>query len=152
MASQCTGLFEMIVGVLTTCHTQYVWNRRIGIFYLIEQHSMFSLNNLQVFYMCTLCDSTNINSIMKCEHTKPLSMPFSDILVNFAPIGEMHNYFTPHIIKKTLRISKSVGATKYSYLKCTVYDKLLKPRQSFRITLISSWHLWISLNWQCICT
>jgi len=23
----------------------------------------------------------------------------------------------------------------YSYLKCTVYDKLLKPRQSFRITL-----------------
>ena len=23
----------------------------------------------------------------------------------------------------------------YSYLKCVVYDKLLKPRQSFRITL-----------------
>ena len=23
----------------------------------------------------------------------------------------------------------------YSYLKCIVYDKLLKPRQSFRITL-----------------
>jgi len=21
---QCTGLFEMIVGVLTTCHTQYI--------------------------------------------------------------------------------------------------------------------------------
>jgi len=25
----------------------------------------------------------------------------------------------------------------YSYLKCFVYDKLLKPRQSFRITLYS---------------
>ena len=142
----------MIVGVLTTCHTQYAWNRRIGIFYLIEQHSMFSLNNLQVLYMCTLCDSTNINSIMICEPKNPLSMPFSDILLNFAPIGEMHNYCTLYIITKTLRISRSVGATTYSYLKCTVYDKLLKPRQSFRITLISSWHLWISLNWECICT
>ena len=29
----------------------------------------------------------------------------------------------------------SIGATTYSYLKCIVYDKLLKSRQSFRITL-----------------
>ena len=34
-----TGLFETIVGVLTTCHTQYTWGRSICIFYLIEQHS-----------------------------------------------------------------------------------------------------------------
>ena len=35
-----TGLFEIIVGVLTTCHTQYTWDRSICIFfYLIEQHS-----------------------------------------------------------------------------------------------------------------
>ena len=34
-----TGLFEMIVGVLTTCHTKYTWDRSICIFYLIEQHS-----------------------------------------------------------------------------------------------------------------
>jgi len=61
---------------------------------------MFLLNNLQVFYMCTLCDSTNINAIMKCEHTKPLSMPFSEILVNFGPSGEMHTYCTPHIINE----------------------------------------------------
>jgi hypothetical protein len=26
-----------------------------------------------------------------------------------------------------LRISESIGATTYSYLKCVVYDKLLKP-------------------------
>jgi len=27
-----TGLFEMIVGVITTCHTQYTWDRSICIF------------------------------------------------------------------------------------------------------------------------
>ena len=37
-----TGLFEMIVWVLATCHTQYTWDRSICIFfYLIEQHSTF---------------------------------------------------------------------------------------------------------------
>ena len=34
-------------------------------FYLIEQHSRFLLHNLQVLYMCTLCDSTNINTIIE---------------------------------------------------------------------------------------
>ena len=59
-----TGLFQMIVGVLTTCHTQYTWDRSIWIFYLIEQHSKFLLHTLQVLYMCILCDSTNINTII----------------------------------------------------------------------------------------
>jgi len=63
------------------------------------------------------------------------SLPFAAILVNCAPSGEMHNYCTPHIIKRKLRISWSISATTYSYLKCIVYDKLLKPRQSFLITL-----------------
>jgi hypothetical protein len=30
------------------------------------------------------------------------SLPFAAILVNCAPSGEMHNYSTPHIIKKKL--------------------------------------------------
>jgi len=34
-------------------------------FYLIEQHSKFLLHTLQVLYMCTLCDSTNINTIIE---------------------------------------------------------------------------------------
>ena len=34
-----------------------------------------------------------------------------------------------------MRISWSIGATTYCYLKCIVYDKLLKPLQSFVITL-----------------
>jgi len=50
----------MIVGDLTTYHTQYTWDRSICIFYLIEQHSKFLLHTLQVFYMCTLCDSTGL--------------------------------------------------------------------------------------------
>ena len=33
-------------------------------FYLIEQHSKFLLHTLQVLYMCTLCDSTNISCIL----------------------------------------------------------------------------------------
>jgi len=34
-------------------------------FNLIEQHSRFLLHTLQVLYMCTLCDSTNINMIIE---------------------------------------------------------------------------------------
>jgi len=61
----CTGLFKMIVGVLTTCHTQYTSDSSICIFYLIEQHSKVLLHTLKVLYMCTLCDSTNINTIIQ---------------------------------------------------------------------------------------
>ena len=33
--------------------------------YVIEQHSKFLLHTLQVLYMCTFCDSTNINTIIE---------------------------------------------------------------------------------------
>jgi len=70
-------------------------------FYLIEQHSKFLLHNLQVLYMCTICDSTNINMIIKfVPHKTPSSLPFTAIVVNCAPSGEMPNYCTPHIIKE----------------------------------------------------
>ena len=55
----------MVVGVLTTCHTQYTSDNSICIFYLTEQHSQFMLHTLQVLYMCTLCDYTNINTIIQ---------------------------------------------------------------------------------------
>ena len=44
-----------------TIHLRY---ENMFFFYLIEQHSKFLLHNLQVLYMCTLCDSTNINTII----------------------------------------------------------------------------------------
>ena len=56
------------------------------------------------------------------------SLPFAAILVNCAPSGEMHNYRTPHIIKGNFENFLTIGATTYCYLKCTVYDKLLKPQ------------------------
>ena len=34
-------------------------------FYLIEQHSKFLVHILQVLYKCTLCDSTNIDTIIE---------------------------------------------------------------------------------------
>ena len=46
-----TGLFEMIVGVLTTCHTQYTWYSSICIF-------LFNRTTLQVCYIpyrCSIC-------------------------------------------------------------------------------------------------
>ena len=33
-------------------------------FYLIEQYSKFLLHTLHVLYMCTFCDSTDINTII----------------------------------------------------------------------------------------
>ena len=35
------------------------------VFYLIEQHSKFLLRTIQVLYICTHCDSTNINTIIR---------------------------------------------------------------------------------------
>ena len=55
-----TGLLEMIVGILTTCHTQYTSDSSVCVFYLIEQHSKFLLRTLQVLCMCTVCDSTGL--------------------------------------------------------------------------------------------
>ena len=42
MLAYYTGLFKMIVGVLTTCHTQYTWDRSIYIF-------LYNRTTLQVF-------------------------------------------------------------------------------------------------------
>jgi hypothetical protein len=43
----------------------YLFYNLIYFLYLIEQHSKFLLHTLQVLYMCTLCDSTNINTIIE---------------------------------------------------------------------------------------
>ena len=103
---------------------------------------LFNSTKLQVWYIlyrCSMCDSTDINTIiehpvswncispsngivrwwffpefgaelpldncnwptfMKCKRTKRLSLSFAAILVSCAPSGEMHNYYTPHIIKE----------------------------------------------------
>ena len=56
----------MIVGVLITFHTKTLeMGVYVFFFYLIEQCSKCLLHILQVLYVCTLCDSTNINTIIE---------------------------------------------------------------------------------------
>jgi len=61
------GYSKWLSGILTTCHTQYTWGRSICVFL------KFNRTTLQVFvacltgalYMWTLCDYTNINTIIE---------------------------------------------------------------------------------------
>jgi len=64
----------MIVGILTTCHTQYTWDRSICIFLFNRATLQVLLYTLQVLHMCTLCDSTGlfqmIVGVLTTCHTK----------------------------------------------------------------------------------
>jgi len=97
----------MIVGVLTTCHTQYTWDRSICIF-------LFNRTTLQVF-VTYLTDALYVHPswFYKHQHDNHVCSElyvacqrwwfqwrFAAILVNSASSGEMHNYCTPHIIKE----------------------------------------------------
>jgi len=140
------GYSKWLSGVLTTCHTEYTWDRSICIF-------LFNRKTLQVFvtyltgtlYVHPLWfykhqheNRVRSKLFVACQHVT-FSLPFAAILVNCAPSGEMHNYCTPRIIKENWEfLDPSVQL--YSYLKFIAYDKLLNPRQSFWITLyISLW-------------
>jgi hypothetical protein len=100
-----TGLLQMIIGVLTTCHKQYTWNRSICIF-------LFNRKTLQVFatyltgalYVHTLC-------VYKHQHDNRVHSKLSVAcqrwwlqwrfwFVPSVPSGEMLNYCTLHIIKE----------------------------------------------------
>jgi uncharacterized membrane protein len=100
-----TGLSEMIVGVLTTCHTQYTWDSSICIF-------LYNRTTLHVF-VTYLTGALYVHPLwfykhqhdnrmkwdeVKCKCTKRLLT--AAILVNCATSGEIHNYCTPHIIKE----------------------------------------------------
>jgi len=53
------GYSKWLSGVLTTCRTQYIWDRSIDIF-LFSRTTRQVFVTLQVLYMCTLCDSTGL--------------------------------------------------------------------------------------------
>ena len=95
------GYQKWFVGVLTTCHTQYTWDRSIYIF-------LFNKKTLQVF-VTYLTGALYVHTLWFYKHQhdnrvrstqNAVSLPFAAILVNCAPSGEMHNYCTPHIIKE----------------------------------------------------
>ena len=59
----------------------------------------------------------------------------------FVESKRVHIYRTPvGYVTKTWSVVLLNKKNIYSYLKCVVYDKLLKPRQSFRITLCMFTH------------
>jgi len=91
----------MLVEVLTTCHTQYTWDRSICIF-------LFNRTTLPVFvtyltgalYMHPLWFYKHQHDNRVRSTQNAFSLPFAAILVNCARSGEMHNYCTPHILKE----------------------------------------------------
>jgi hypothetical protein len=97
----------MIVGVLTTCHTQYTWVSCICIFF-------FNIITLQVFFTY-ITGALYVHPLWFHKHQHDnrvrsklfvaclrwwFQWRFASILVNCAASGEMHNYCTPHIIKE----------------------------------------------------
>jgi len=50
----------MIVGVFTTCHAQYTWDRGMCFFLFNRTKLKFLLHSLHVLYMCFLGDSTGL--------------------------------------------------------------------------------------------
>jgi hypothetical protein len=91
----------MIVWVLTTCYTQYTWDKNICIF-------LFNRTRFQVF-VTYLTGALYVHPLWFYKHQhdnrvrstqNTFSLPFVAILVNCAPSGQMHNYCTPHIMKE----------------------------------------------------
>jgi len=97
----------MIVGVLTTCHTQYTWDSSICFF-------LFNGTTLQVF-VTYLTGALYVHPLWFYRHQHDnrvrsklfvtcqrwwFQWRFAAILVNCAASGEMHNYCTPHIVKE----------------------------------------------------
>ena len=98
-----TGLFKIIVRVLTTCHTKYTWDSSICIF-------LFNRTTLPVF-VTYLTGALYVHPLWFYKHQHENRVrsklfvhvsgsPLSAVLVNCAPSGETHNYCTPHIIKE----------------------------------------------------
>jgi len=98
---------KMTVGVLTTCHTQYTWDRIICIF-------LFNRTTLQVF-VTYLTGALYVHPLWFYKHQHDnrvrskllvtcqrwwFQWRFAAIFVNYTPSGEMHNYCKLHIIKE----------------------------------------------------
>jgi hypothetical protein len=132
---QNTGLFEMIVGVLTNCHTQYTWDRSICIF-------LFNRTTLQVF-VTYLTGALYVHSLWfyKHQHDNRVRSKLSVACQRwwfqwrFWFVPSVPGYLREGEEHKPDPWRNPTERTTYSYLKCIVHDKLLKLRQSFLITL-----------------
>ena len=153
-----TGLFEMIVGVLTTFHTQYTWDRSICV-------CLFNRTKLQVF-VTYLIGALYVHPLWFYKHQHDNRVRSKLFVACQRWWFQWRFWFVPSVPgylreedehepdpwrNPTERKKKYI----YSYLKCIMYDKLLKPRQSFRITLyiysyIRTVHVWTVLGNKCL--
>ena len=127
----------MIVGVLTTCHTLYTWDRSIYIF-------LFHRTTLQVFVTYLIGDLyVHPLWFYKHQHDNRFRSKLFVVCQRWWFQWRFCTYKAPiRYVTKTwsvVLLKRYIRGSVYSYLKCIVYDKLLKPRQSFRITL----YLWL---------
>ena len=173
----------MTAGVLTTCHTQYTWDRSTCIFlfnripqvfvtYLrgalyvhplwFYKHQQDNRVRSKLFVACQRWWSCLVPSVPgylreKEEHKPdPWRNPIERNPMGVASVergGQASSIWSSSVprpihrcgkcwFKNSLTCRWKWGGAPYiliwnhhSYLKCIVYDKLLKPRQSFRITL-----------------
>jgi hypothetical protein len=118
----------MIVGVLTTCHTQYTWERSIYIF-------LFNRTTLQVI-VTYLTGALYVHPLWFYKHQHH-SWVCSKLFVSCQRWWFQWWFWFVPSVPGYLRKDKPdpwrnpIKRTTYSYLKCIVYDKLLKPRQFF---------------------
>ena len=132
-----TGLFKMIVWVLTNCHTQHTWDR--GICSCTDE-----CRNSQSFLLwCAVYSSYAFlrleRSLLRWRRTamrRRLGCLHFSIVLMFVESQRVPIENTCKVCNKNLeRCSIKRKNYIYSYVNCIVYDKLLKPRQSFRIIL-----------------
>ena len=136
-----TGLLKMIVGVLTTCHTQYTGDSSICVF-------LFNRTTLQVF-VTYLTGALYVHPLWfyKHQHDNPVrstqnafSLSLAAILVNCAASGEMHNYCKPHIIKEnsenflTHRCNYILLSQVYCVWKVVKTPTIISNNPVFRVT------------------
>ena len=118
-------------------------------FNLIEQHSKILLHTLQVLYMCTLCDSTNINGIyrsdgsgvgpmmIRCYSPGHLVLQMQPHVISFlgvtSRIGFMFLLFPASIPVLKVRIRTAIETITADRLQ-TVWNKLIYHVDVYRIT------------------
>jgi len=158
---QHTGLFEMTVGGLTTCHTQYTWDSRISIFLFnplnaefnpichllafLGAHHILHISRIRVnrttlqFFVTYLTGALYVHPLWFYKHQHDNRVR-SILFVacqrwwfqwRFWFVPAVPGYLREEEEHKPDPWRNLVERTTYCYLKCIVYDKLLKPRQSF---------------------
>ena len=121
-----TGLFKMIVGDLTSCHTQHIWDSSICVFLFNRTTLQVLLHTLQLLYKCNLCDSTvlfemtvGVLSTCNTQHT------WDSYICIFYLIKHHIKFLlhTLHILELKVRIRTTIQNTTDDMIQ-TVFNKL----------------------------